>query len=48
MPFKDKTLNNLMLDLKSTVKDDINTAEGTLIDHSFRGAAANLSRHTLN
>ena len=40
MPFKDKTLNNLMLDLKSTIKDDINTVEGTLIDHSFRGAAA--------
>lgn len=40
MSFEDKTLNNLMLDLKSTVKSDINMEEGTLIDHSFRGAAA--------
>ncbi len=40
MLFEEKTLNNIMIDLKDTVKSDINTEEGTLIDHSFRGAAA--------
>ena len=40
MIFPDKTLNNIMIDLKSTVNSDISTDEGTLIDHSFRGAAA--------
>lgn len=40
MPINDKTLNNIMIDLKNTVKGDISTEEGTLIDHSFRGAAA--------
>ena len=40
MLFEDKTLNNIMLDLKDTVNSDISTEEGTLIDHSFRGAAA--------
>lgn len=40
MPFDDKTLNNIMIDLKRTVHGGISTEEGTLIDHSFRGAAA--------
>lgn len=44
MLFEDKTLNNIMADLKSTVKSDINKEEGTLIDHSFRGAAAEFER----
>lgn len=38
--FEDKTLNNIMDSLKDTVKPGISTEEGTLIDHSFRGAAA--------
>ena len=40
MLFEDKTQNNIMIDLVSSVDSDINTEEGTLIDHSFRGAAA--------
>lgn len=40
MLFEDKTLNNIMIDLKSTVEGGMSTGEGTLIDHSFRGAAA--------
>ena len=40
MLFDDKTLENIMSDLKATVGGGISTEEGTLIDHSFRGAAA--------
>lgn len=40
MLFEEKTLNNIMLDLKDTVNANMSTGEGTLIDHSFRGAAA--------
>lgn len=40
MLYDDKTQNNIMIDLKNTVDSDISTEEGTLIDHSFRGAAA--------
>lgn len=40
MLFEDKTQNNIMVDLIETVDSDINTDEGTLINHSFRGAAA--------
>ncbi|MCM1184432.1 MAG: baseplate J/gp47 family protein [Roseburia sp.] len=40
MLFEDKTLNNIMEDLKNTVAGGIGTGEGTLIDHAFRGAAA--------
>lgn len=40
MLFEDKTQNDIMIDLKETVDSDISTEEGTLIDHSFRGAAA--------
>lgn len=40
MLFDDKTQNNIIIDLKKTVDSDTNTEEGTLIDHSFRGAAA--------
>lgn len=40
MLFDDKTQNNIMIDLKKTIDSDTNTEEGTLIDHSFRGAAA--------
>ena len=29
-----------MIDLKEATDPDTNTEEGTLIDHSFRGAAA--------
>lgn len=40
MLFEDKTQNNVMVDLIETVDSDISTEEGTLINHSFRGAAA--------
>lgn len=40
MLFEDKTQNNIMIDLKDATDPDTNTEEGTLIDHSFRGAAA--------
>jgi len=40
MLFDDKTQNNIMIDLKEAVDPDTNTEEGTLIDHAFRGAAA--------
>lgn len=40
MLFDDKTQNNIMIDLKEATDPDTNTEEGTLIDHSFRGAAA--------
>ncbi len=37
--FEDKTQNNIMQDLVDTVDSDISTEEGTLINHSFTGAA---------
>lgn len=40
MLFDDKTQNNILIDLKAEVDSDVNTEEGTLIDHSLRGAAA--------
>lgn len=40
MAFEDKTQNNIMIDLKAAIDPDTSTEEGTLIDHSFRGAAA--------
>ncbi len=40
MLFDDKTQNNIMIDLTEATDPDTNTEEGTLIDHSFRGAAA--------
>ncbi len=40
MLFDDKTQNNIMIDLKAATDPDTNTEEGTLLDHSFRGAAA--------
>lgn len=40
MTYHDKTLNNIMSDLIKRVDGDMSTGEGTLIDHSFRGAAA--------
>lgn len=40
MLFEDKTQNNIMIDLKAATDPDTSTEEGTLIDHSFRGAAA--------
>lgn len=40
MLFEDKTQNNVMVDLIGTVDSDLSTEEGTLINHSFRGAAA--------
>ncbi len=40
MLFENKTQENIMIDLKAATDPDTNTEEGTLIDHSFRGAAA--------
>lgn len=40
MLFDDKTQNNILIDLKAAADPVTNTEEGTLIDHSFRGAAA--------
>ena len=40
MLFDDKTQNNILIDLKAAINPGINTEEGTLIDHSLRGAAA--------
>lgn len=40
MLFDDKTQNNIMIDLKAAIDPDTNAEEGTLVDHSFRGAAA--------
>lgn len=40
MLFDDKTQNNIMIDLKEAIEPDTSTEEGTLIDHSLRGAAA--------
>ncbi len=40
MLFEDKTQNNVLLALKEAVSGDLSTEEGTLIDHSLRGAAA--------
>lgn len=44
MLFDDKTQNNIMIDLIESVDSDISKEEGTLIDHSFRGAAAEFER----
>ncbi len=44
MLFEDKTLENIIADMKSETDPDTNTEEGTLIDHSFRGAAAEFER----
>lgn len=38
--FDDKTQNNILDDLKAAVDPDTNIGEGSLVDHSFRGAAA--------
>lgn len=40
MLFEDKTQNNIMTDLKAAIEPGTNTEEGTLVDHAFRGAAA--------
>lgn len=42
--FEDKTQNNIMMDLVSCVSSDMSTEEGSLIDHSFRGAATELEK----
>lgn len=44
MLFEDETLNNIMIDLKDSIESDISIEEGSLIDHSFRGAAAEFER----
>ena len=44
MLFDDKTLENIVSDMGDTVDSGINIAEGTLIDHSFRGAAAEFEK----
>lgn len=40
MLLEEKTLDNIMTEMKNTVKSDINVREGSLIDHALRGAAA--------
>lgn len=40
MLFDDKTLNNIIIGMKAAAAPDVSTGEGTLIDHAFRGAAA--------
>ena len=40
MLLEEKTLDNIMAEMKNTVKSDVNVREGSLIDHAFRGAAA--------
>lgn len=42
--FEDKTQNNIMIDLIETVDSDISTEEGTLINHSFVGAATEFEK----
>lgn len=44
MAFEDKTQNNIIIDLKAAIEPDTSTEEGTLIDHSFRGAAAEFEK----
>lgn len=48
MLFDDKTQNNIMIDLVEAVDSDINKEEGSLIDHSFRGAAAEFEQAYIN
>ncbi len=40
MLLEEKTLDNIMTEMKNTVKSDISVREGSLIDHALRGAAA--------
>ncbi|MCI9078998.1 MAG: phage tail protein [Lachnospiraceae bacterium] len=44
MLFDDKTQENIMSDLKSASGTSTDTREGTLIDHSFRGASAEFEK----
>ncbi len=44
MLFDDKTQNNIIADLKAAADPGTSTGEGTLIDHSFRGAAAEFEK----
>lgn len=44
MSFDDKTLENIMSDLKNASGSSTDTREGTLTDHSFRGAAAEFEK----
>ncbi len=44
MLFNDKTLENIMSDLKNASGSSTDTREGTLTDHSFRGAAAEFEK----
>lgn len=44
MLFDDKTQNNIMIDLIENISSDMSKEEGTLIDHAFRGAAAEFER----
>ena len=44
MAFEDKTQNNIMIDLKAAIEPDTSTEEGHIIDHSFRGAAAEMEK----
>lgn len=46
MAYEDKTLNNIIIDLKNAVESDVSTEEGTLVDHAFRGRRQSLNRHT--
>jgi len=45
---EDKTHNNIMLDLINGVDSDVNTGEGTLIHHSFAGAATEFEQAYIN
>lgn len=44
MLFEDKTQSNILDDLKDAANPDTSTEEGTLLDHSLRGAAAELEK----
>jgi uncharacterized phage protein gp47/JayE len=46
--FEDKTQNNIMKDLLDTVDSDISKEEGTLINHSFAGAATEFEQAYIN
>ena len=40
MAFEEKTLENIVADMKAAIAGDMSSEEGTLIDHALRGSAA--------
>lgn len=44
MVYEEKTLENIVNDMKAAIGGDMSTEEGTLIDHALRGAAAELEQ----